>query len=50
MSTVLLAVVGFIGGATLAALVLPPVIFLLLDYLDWLADKFGRCPRRTREN
>ncbi len=42
MSTVLQAVVGFIGGVILSTLVLPPVIFLLLDYLDWLADKFGR--------
>ena len=42
MSTVLLTVVGCIGGAILVVLVLPPVIFLLLEYLDWLADKFGR--------
>jgi TM2 domain-containing membrane protein YozV len=42
MSTFLQAVVGFIGGVILTALVIPPVIFLLLDYLDWLADKFGR--------
>ena len=42
MSTVLLTVVGSIGGVILAVLVIPPVLFLLLDYLDWLADKFGR--------
>jgi hypothetical protein len=42
MSTVLLTVVGCIGGAILTVLVLPAVIFLLLEYLDWLADKFGR--------
>ena len=42
MSTVLLTVVGCIGGAILTVLVIPLVIFLLLEYLDWLADKFGR--------
>ena len=26
-----------------------PVVFLIWEALDWLEEKLGRCPRRTRE-
>ena len=27
-----------------------PLVFLIWEALDWLEEKHGRCPRRTREN
>lgn len=52
MNLGLLIVIGLMIWVVIRCVDWPalPVVFLIWEALDWLEEKLGRCPRRTREN